>query len=111
MGTMYFKCPVCGHDIHFKDKDNIFPVNYKMKCKFCTSIFGFVPKIFVKADFTLHGEGLQEKEIENILDFDEDKEDNKIPIEKLTSALDELEKQQNVQKEKRNSQQVQKRRT
>jgi hypothetical protein len=93
MGTMRFKCPVCGHDIHFKDKDNVFPVNYKLKCKFCTSIFGFVPKVFVKADFTLSEGLIEEKEIENILDFDPYADDNgPLLEEELTSAIDEFEK-------------------
>ena len=97
MGTMFFKCPVCDNDTHFKSDDNIFPVNYKLKCKHCTSIFGFVPKIFVKADFALHGDQLAEKEIGNILDEDED-ENGPIPIEGLISAIDELEKKHNVKK-------------
>jgi len=96
---MYFKCPVCENDIHFKSDDNVFPVNYKLKCKHCTSIFGFIPKIFVKADFTLHGEeNIAENEIGNILDFDPYKEDNEpLPIEELTPAIDEFEKH-NVKK-------------
>ena len=103
MGTMYFKCPVCGHNIHFKDKDNIFPVNYKMKCKFCTSIFGFVPKVFVKADFALHGVTIKEKEIENILDFDPYEDNGPVPLDELTSAIDEFKKLHNVKKEKRDT--------
>lgn len=69
---MYFKCPVCGNDIHYKDAKNVFPVNYKLKCSFCTSIFGFVPKVFVKADFTLHGTKIEESEIEKILEADDE---------------------------------------
>ena len=72
MGTMYFKCPVCGEDTHFKSDDNVFPVNYKLKCKRCTSIYGFVPKVFVKVDFTLHGKTISPDEIESILETEED---------------------------------------
>jgi len=79
VGTMYFKCPVCGNDIHFKDAKNVFPVNYKLKCSFCASIFGFVPKVFVKADFTLHGTKIEESEIESILEADDDLDKDNIP--------------------------------
>jgi len=104
MDNMHFKCPACGNKLHIRNTDNLFPINFKLKCKFCGSIFGFIPKIFVKADFTEHGEKkIADEEINNILDFgDEDKEDP-IPIEELTSAIDELERQKNVKKEKRNS--------
>jgi hypothetical protein len=87
MGMINFKCPVCGKDIHFKDANNVFPVNYKLKCKHCTSIFGFVPKVFVRADFTLHGSTIEPGEIEDILDFDEDKGE---PVD-LSSMVDEFE--------------------
>ena len=100
---MYFKCPVCDNDIHFKSADDVFPVNYKLKCKHCESIFGFVPKIFVKADFTLHGEKkLAEEEINGILEL-EAEDERPLPIDELQSAIDEFEKQHNVKEEKRNS--------
>jgi len=109
MGTIYFKCPVCKNDIHFKSKDNVFPVNYKLKCKYCTSIFGFIPKVFVKADFTLHGEkSIAEDEINDILEFrDEDEPmlNMTSPINELVSAIDEFENH-NVEKEKRNPKQI-----
>ena len=96
MGTMYFKCPVCDNDIHFKDDNNVFPVGYKLKCKHCTSIFGFVPRVFVKADFTLHGSKIPDDEIDSILDYDIDKDEDPtepVPLDELTSAIDELEKE------------------
>ena len=91
---MYFKCPVCDNYIHFKDKDDRFPVNYKLKCKFCTSIFGFIPKVFVRADFTLNGEELKENEIKDILELDEGDDDGTVSTEELASVIDEFEKNQ-----------------
>jgi len=102
MGTMYFNCPVCDKEIHFKDKKNVFPVSYKLKCKHCGSIFGFIPKIFFKANLEEQSEKMGSEEIEDILNFENKDNYKPTPIDELTSVIDEFERQQNVSKEKGN---------
>jgi len=43
---MYFLCPACEKKLHIRNAGNLFPINFKLKCKYCDTIFGFVPKVF-----------------------------------------------------------------
>jgi len=70
MENMYFKCPVCGKVLHACNKKNIFPINYKIRCKYCKSVFGFVVKLFVKAH--MEETNVTDEDIADILETEED---------------------------------------
>ena len=78
MENMYFKCPVCDKRLHTCNKRNRFPINYKIRCKQCKSVFGFIPKIFVKSsvDETNVGEIDIAELLKEVKDIEEIKDDN-----------------------------------
>ncbi len=70
MENMYFRCPVCGKTLHTCNKKNIFPINYKIRCRYCRSVFGFVPKMFVVTH--LKEADINDENIADMLEFDDE---------------------------------------
>jgi len=70
MENMYFKCPACGKSLHTCNTKNIFPINYKIRCRYCKSVFGFVAKLFVIGD--TRQDNIPEDDIADMLEFDDE---------------------------------------
>ena len=64
MEPLQFKCPVCEQILLVKTKGNVVPINFTLKCKFCSAKFRFVPEV-------ISGPNLTENQVFDILKDDE----------------------------------------